>query len=57
MMNKKEEQGKCPKCKGWSLTYGALELQDDLIYYPFTCDDCGHEDNEWYSLTFIGNNT
>ena len=52
----KQEQGKCPKCGGMSLTYGVLEPQDELIFYPFTCDDCNHEDKEWYSMTFIGNN-
>ncbi len=57
MSEEKEEPGKCPKCKKDLLTYGVLMPQDDLIYYPFTCDNCDHEDKEWYSMTFIGNNT
>jgi hypothetical protein len=52
-----EEQGVCPNCKGQSLSYGAIDIQDELVYYPFTCDDCEHEDKEWYSMDFIGNNT
>ena len=52
-----QEQGKCPKCGESSLDYGALGAQDELVYYPFTCDNCEHEDKEWYNMTFCGNNT
>jgi hypothetical protein len=48
--------GHCPKCRGQNLTYDACEPVDYLMKYPFTCDDCGHTDNEWYSMDFIGYN-
>ena len=53
----KGDKGICPNCEAMELDYGALGIQDDLVYYPFTCENCGHEDKEWYSLEFIGFNT
>lgn len=54
MGNKKNktEQGACPKCKGKSLTYSTIELNDQSIGYPYTCDDCKFEGVEWYTLVF-----
>ena len=51
-----QEQGKCPKCGEFSLDYEGIDIQDDLVFYPFTCSSCNHEDKEWYSMEFIGNN-
>ena len=52
-LDSSEFVGECPKCGSTSLTYGVLEPQDDEIYYPFTCDDCGCKGKEWYALRFV----
>lgn len=48
------EKGVCPYCGGESLNYGLLELDDESLYFPATCRDCGNEFNEWYVSTFSG---
>ncbi len=45
--------GICPKCGSEDLDYGVIEVQDDMVYYPFTCSECGAEGKEWYDLDFI----
>ena len=47
-----QEQGVCPVCGGNSLSYGDSELEGESIGYEWTCDDCGGEGTEWYSLLF-----
>ena len=53
-MAKEQEQGKCPKCNEMELDYGSMDIQDDMVYYPFTCENCGHSGKEWYNLEFNG---
>lgn len=48
-----EEQGKCPFCESYNIEYGAMELEDDTLYYPWKCEDCGCEGKDWYELKFI----
>lgn len=51
------ESGVCPRCGGIHLNYGVLEVQDDMMaYYPYTCEDCGLQGEEWYKLEFQGHN-
>jgi C4-type Zn-finger protein len=50
------EQGTCPKCNGTDLDYTILEIEGNLLYYPWTCNDCGTKGKEWYSLEFTGHN-
>lgn len=52
-MKEMEEVGVCPKCGKESLDYGAIEVQDDMIYYPYTCSECGTEGKEWYNIEFV----
>lgn len=50
-------QGQCPYCNSNDLDYGAMEPEDDgLVYYPWKCNCCGGEGEEWYELNFIGHN-
>lgn len=49
-----QEEGCCPKCGEHHLIYGSSVPVDDDLYYPFTCDDCGHQGKEWYSLQYVG---
>lgn len=48
------KQGICPLCGSENLDYGVLQPDDDCIYYPCTCDDCGATFKEYYSLDFSG---
>jgi len=48
------ELGKCPRCNSFNLDYDSLEVIDDYIYYPYTCNECGFECRERYSLDFVG---
>lgn len=50
------KQGFCPRCKQPWLNYGAVEFEDDMCYFPWHCDNCGLEGEEWYSLEFNGHN-
>lgn len=49
------EEGKCPYCGSEDITYGSLELEGSNIYYPATCDDCGTEYQEHYTVQFHTN--
>ena len=55
--NKETKEGHCPKCDSQNINYGCLDVSDSLVYYPIECNDCGHEDEEYYSLTFVGHST
>lgn len=47
--------GHCPVCDG-SLDYDSAEYVDDQLYYPWTCEECGVQGEEWYRLEFNGHN-
>lgn len=49
-----QEQGKCPVCDNYALTYGEIEEQADGICYPWTCDACGASGKECYAISFKG---
>lgn len=55
-MKYKNEQGKCPKCGSHELEYESIRVEGDMAYYRYTCNDCGQEGEEWYSLEFAGHN-
>lgn len=58
-MNKEDyinKQGVCPKCHGLNLDYQAIQYTDSMCYYPYKCEDCGQEGEEWYNLVFAGHN-
>jgi len=46
-------QGECPVCGSECISYGAVEIVDEQLYYPATCDDCGITFKEWYRLYYI----
>ncbi len=48
------EKGVCPKCRHEDLDYDVMEIADDMIYYPYKCNNCGLEGEEWYYLSFNG---
>lgn len=49
-------EGQCPFCGSCDLNYGTIELEGDMMYYPWKCEHCGHEGEEWYNLIFAGHN-
>jgi len=49
------EAGKCPCCGSDDLDYEGMEPEDNnMVYYPWTCNDCGATGEEWYTLEFSG---
>lgn len=56
MKVKSNKQGQCPICNGYNLNYEQMELEGDIICYPWKCEDCSAKGEEWYSLNFIGHN-
>lgn len=52
----KNEQGYCPKCHTLNLDYQPIEYVDGMCYYPYKCEECGQEGEEWYSMVFAGHN-
>lgn len=51
------EQGHCPKCDSTNLDYGAVRFEDgEMCYFPYACNDCKQEGEEWYKLSFEGHN-
>ena len=54
---KSNKQGTCPFCGSDNLDYQPVEMQDDgMMFYPWTCQNCKAQGEEWYSLTFVGHN-
>lgn len=50
-MNKVFEAGKC-RCGSEDLEYGSMKIQDEMVFYPFTCNECGADGKEWYHLEY-----
>ena len=49
-----DEQGVCPFCHKSNLAYGTAEFEDDMLMFPWECNNCGKTGEEWYDLKFIG---
>ena len=56
MKVKSNENGRCPICNGHNLKYESIEPEGDVICYPWECEDCSAQGEEWYSVNFIGHN-
>ena len=54
--NYTNEQGICPKCGEISLDYQAIKYTDEMCYYPYKCEKCGQQGEEWYRMEFNGHN-
>lgn len=50
------EVGTCPHCGSDDLVYESMVYEGDSLYYPFKCQECDLEGEEWYSLEFQGHN-
>jgi len=51
---KKSVKGQCPKCKSEDIDYGTLEVEGESVVYPFSCNNCEFEGQEYYNLVFDG---
>lgn len=49
-------QGYCPRCKHLSLDYDSASFVDTMVYFPWKCEDCGLQGEEWYNMDFAGHN-
>ena len=61
MNNDKEKeiinnQGICPVCGQMIDNYESIQFEGDMAYFPWHCDKCGTDGEEWYSLEFAGHN-
>ena len=54
--NLRNEQGVCPKCGSTNLEYEPAKNEGDMLCYPWKCNNCGADGEEWYELTFAGHN-
>ena len=52
----KNNMGVCPHCKEQDLEYGSIQLEGENAYFPYKCNNCGLEGEEWYSMEFVGHN-
>ena len=49
---KTAQNGKCPNCGSNDLNYDTMEPLDyRIVFYPFTCNNCGAEGKETWGLT------
>lgn len=55
-MVKSNKQGICPYCNSDDLEYGCVEFEGDMCYFPFTCNSCDKQGEEWYNMDFSGHN-
>ncbi len=51
---KKIAEGYCPVCGSSCITYGSMDIEDNVVSYPAQCDDCGATYYEDYTLVFCG---
>lgn len=58
MKVKSNEVGVCPFCNhDGELDYDCFEMESgNMGYFKWTCENCGHEGEEWYHLEFVGHN-
>ena len=50
------KMGVCANCKEQDLEYGTIQLEGESAYFPYKCNNCGLEGEEWYSMEFTGHN-
>ncbi len=57
MKIKSNRQGECPICNGHNIMHEHIDYGDgDYVYYPWKCEDCSAQGEEWYKLEFVGHN-
>ena len=46
------KEGTCPVCHSDNIEYTSFELDDYGVKYPFICNSCGAQGDEFYDMTF-----
>lgn len=46
------KEGTCPVCHSDNIEYTSFELDDYGVKYPFICNSCGTQGDEFYDMTF-----
>ena len=46
------EPGICPNCGAYISNFEPVEWYDDSVGYPFHCDNCGADGEEYYNLSY-----
>jgi C4-type Zn-finger protein len=46
------QQGHCPSCGVADLDYDTINVEGESLCYPFTCNTCNFQGEEWYNLEF-----
>lgn len=49
-------QGECPVCRSSDLNYNPADIDNDTISYDWTCNNCGSQGTEWYTMEFYSQN-
>lgn len=44
--------GECPVCGSSDLEFDVATIEDGGVCYPFTCNSCGKDSEEWYDLNY-----
>jgi hypothetical protein len=52
VVKRTHKEGCCGNCNTGNIIYGFIEVEDNMIYYPFRCVDCGHMGKEWYNMNY-----
>jgi hypothetical protein len=50
------EAGICPKCGSDNIEYGASEVEETYIKYPWECNECSSTGTEYGNIIFDGHN-
>lgn len=51
----KKIEGKCAECGSDNIEYGVMYPDSAGVVYPYTCNECNHNGEEFYSITFVSN--
>lgn len=54
--NVSNQQGSCPCCNEVLHNYEPVQFEGEYAYFPWHCDKCGTDGQEWYYLDFCGHN-
>lgn len=49
-MNNK--QGYCPCCGSDLLNYESVKFEGEMLFFPWTCENCKSTGEEWYTMDF-----
>ncbi len=49
-------QGECPVCRWSDLEYQSADIDWDTVSYDWTCNTCGSQGTEWYTMDFYSQN-